>query len=150
MIHSENGRLHHVAHGTILTNAKDCLSDRLACLYRALKEVIEFHVPQEAAVEETFVNKNPASALKLGLARGIVLLAPAYYGLKVGEYSANHVKKAVVGVGHANKEQVALMVRRFLPQSGEVRLDAADALAVAICHAHHQETQKRWKKPSPD
>jgi crossover junction endodeoxyribonuclease RuvC len=89
-------------------------------------------------VEETFVNKNPASTLKLGMARGIVLLAPAQAGLVVGEYAANRIKKSVVGVGHADKNQVALMVQRLLPTSGVVSADAADALAVAICHAHYR------------
>jgi len=93
-------------------------------------------------VEETFVNKNPLSALKLGIARGVVLLAPAYAGLIVGEYAANKVKKSVVGVGHADKTQVAMMVGRLLPKSGGVTKDAADALAVAICHAHHRTFQK--------
>lgn len=145
LIHSNHGRLSHIAHGIIRTPSQESIPERLAFLFQALKGIIETHAPDTAAVEETFVNKNPASALKLGLARGIVLLAPAHYGLPVGEYSANHVKKALVGAGHAAKDQVALMVQRFLPQSGKVRLDAADALAVAICHAHHEETKHRWR-----
>lgn len=92
-------------------------------------------------MEETFVNKNAASALKLGMARGIVLLAPASTGLLVGEYSANKVKKSVVGVGHADKDQVAMMVQRLLTGSQSVTADAADALAVAICHAHYRNSR---------
>ena len=100
--------------------------------------------PDAAAVEETFVNKNPASTLKLGVARGVVLLAPAERGIPVHEYSANLIKKSVVGVGHADKAQVQMMVRRLLPGCLVAGADAADALAVAICHAHHAETQRRW------
>ena len=99
--------------------------------------MLERFRPDEAAVEETFVNKNPASTLKLGVARGVVLLAPAERGLPVAEYSANLIKKSVVGAGHAEKEQVQLMVRRLLPGCAIEQPDAADALAVAICHAHH-------------
>jgi crossover junction endodeoxyribonuclease RuvC len=107
--------------------------------------VIERFRPDQAAVEETFVNRNPASTLKLGVARGVVLLAPAERGLPVAEYSANLIKKAVVGAGHAEKAQVQMMVRRILPGCGVSASDAADALAVAICHAHHAETQRHWK-----
>ena len=101
--------------------------------------------PVEAAVEETFVNKNPTSTLKLGLARGVVLLTPALFGLKVAEYPANLIKKSVVGAGHAAKEQVQMMVRVLLPAAGVAdSADAADALAVAICHAHHRATLNTW------
>jgi len=106
-----------------------------------LCEVIERYTPDEAAVEETFVNVNPASTLKLGMARGVILMTPSHYGLVVGEYSANRVKKSVVGVGHAEKQQVAMMVQRLLPAAGNVTADAADALAVAICHAHFRGMQ---------
>jgi crossover junction endodeoxyribonuclease RuvC len=112
------------------------LSNRLDQLYQQLLDVIRQFQPEEAAVEEVFMNSNPASTLKLGMARGIVLLAPVQYGLKVSEYSANRVKKSVVGVGHADKTQVESMVRLLLPTAGNVTKDAADALAVAICHAH--------------
>ena len=98
----------------------------------------------EAAVEETFVNKNAASTLKLGVARGVALLAPAERGLPVAEYSANMIKKSVVGAGHAEKAQVQLMVRRLLPGCLIAEADAADALAVAICHAHHAATLRAW------
>jgi len=130
--------LTHVDHGIVTSKDTEDLSSRLVSLYSQLIDIIQQYAPQEAAVEETFVNKNPASALKLGTARGVVLLAPAYAGLIVGEYSANKVKKSIVGVGHADKTQVAMMVNRLLPKSGGVTQDAADALAVAICHAHHR------------
>jgi crossover junction endodeoxyribonuclease RuvC len=113
-----------------------------------LNDVLDRFAPDVAAVEETFVNKNPASTLKLGVARGVVLLAPAERGLPVFEYSANLIKKSVVGVGHADKSQVQLMVRRLLPGCEISMPDAADALAVAICHAHHAATRRLWT-PSP-
>jgi crossover junction endodeoxyribonuclease RuvC len=132
----------HVDHGIVTSKDGEALPSRLSSLYTQLVDIIQRYNPQEAAVEETFVNKNPLSALKLGIARGVVLLAPAYAGLIVGEYAANKVKKSVVGVGHADKTQVAMMVGRLLPKSGGVTKDAADALAVAICHAHHRSFQK--------
>ena len=138
IIDVEGSSLTHVDHGIVTSKDTEDLSSRLVSLYSQLIDIIQQYAPQEAAVEETFVNKNPASALKLGTARGVVLLAPAYAGLIVGEYSANKVKKSIVGVGHADKTQVAMMVSRLLPKSGEVAQDAADALAVAICHAHHR------------
>lgn len=138
IVDSLGNRLCHVAHGIIHSNANDELADRLSQLNTALKQVIDQYSPHEAAVEETFVNKNPNSTLKLGMARGVVLLAPAQAGLKVGEYAANRVKKSIVGVGHADKNQVAMMVQRLLPNCGLVTADAADALAVAICHAHYR------------
>jgi len=135
--------LSHVGHGIVTSKDREDLPSRLVSLYTQLIDVIQQYAPQEAAVEETFVNKNPLSALKLGAARGVVLLAPAYAGLTVGEYSANKVKKSVVGVGHADKTQVAMMVGHLLPKSGGVTADAADALAVAICHAHYRLHQQR-------
>jgi crossover junction endodeoxyribonuclease RuvC len=137
-------RLTHVADGVASAPADLPLAERLVLLFRQVNEVLERFRPDEAAVEETFVNKNPASTLKLGVARGVVLLAPAERGLKVAEYSANLVKKSVVGAGHAEKAQVQLMVRRLLPGCAVVKADAADALAVAICHAHHAGTQAAW------
>ena len=109
-----------------------------------MARIIAEYRPDEAAVEETFVNKNPTSTLKLGLARGVALLVPALAGLAVHEYPANLVKKSVVGVGHAAKEQVQMMVRRLLPDAMLGSADAADALAVAICHAHHASTKRHW------
>jgi crossover junction endodeoxyribonuclease RuvC len=120
------------------------MGERLVALFRQVTEVIVRFAPDEAAVEETFVNKNPASTLKLGVARGVVVLAPAERGLKVIEYSTNLVKKSVVGAGHADKTQVQLMVRRLLPGCVIASADAADALAVAICHAHHAGTLNAW------
>lgn len=140
IVDSTGNRLSYVAHGVAKSDSGDELASRLSQLYQELLKIIDLYNPHEAAVEETFVNKNPASTLKLGMARGIVLLAPAQAGLLVGEYAANRVKKSIVGVGHADKNQVALMVQRLLPSCGEVSADAADALAVAICHAHYRAT----------
>lgn len=126
----------HVAHGTIVSETGLSLSERLCQLYLGLKEVLERWQPLEAAVEETFVSKNPASTLKLGQARGVLLLAPAIASIPVFEYAPNLIKKSLVGIGHAKKEQVAMMVNTLLPSAGTVKGDAADALAVALCHAH--------------
>jgi crossover junction endodeoxyribonuclease RuvC len=138
-----DNRLSFVAQGTLTTSSKSPLADRLVELYDGLLNVLELWAPDEAAVEETFVNKNPTSTLKLGQARAIALLVPARLGLGVGEYPPNLVKKTVVGAGHAGKEQVQMMVKTLLPGSGFAGADAADALAVAICHAHHVETNAR-------
>jgi len=143
VLDARDNRLSFVAEGTVTSDAKAQLSDRLMQLYDGLVEVIETWAPELAAVEETFVNKNPTSTLKLGQARGIALLVPARLGLSVGEYSPNLVKKTVVGAGHAGKDQVLMMVKTLLPGSGNAGADAADALAVAICHAHHYETNAR-------
>ena len=137
-------RLVHVADGTIEVPAAQPLAERLAALYRALIEVLDRHGPDAAAVEETFVNKNASSTLKLGVARGVVLLAPAEHGVPVAEYSANLIKKSVVGAGHAGKDQIQMMVRHLLPGCAIAEADAADALAVAICHAHHAGTMRAW------
>ena len=137
VIESEGNRLRHIAHGVVSSAPADALSDRLSSIYSELAKIILTWSPQEAAVEEVFVNKNPASTLKLGMARGIALLAPAMAGLTVGEYAANLVKKSIVGAGHADKAQVAMMVAMLLP-GVTAKADAADALAVAICHAHHR------------
>lgn len=142
IIESMGSSLIYIAHGHIKTNTSEDLPQRLAHIFRVLTDVIHEYQPEEAAVEETFVNKNPASALKLGTARGAVILAPSILNLWVAEYSANKVKKAVVGVGHADKSQVEMMVRILLPRCGHVTKDAADALAVAICHAHNRNALK--------
>ena len=141
LIESVGSRLIHVADGAISTKADVPLPERLAFIYRALGELLREWTPAEAAIEHTYVNKNPAAALKLGQARGIALLAPAMAGLVVAEYQAMEVKRAVVGTGHADKIQVADMVRRLLPGARLARADAADALAIAICHAHHRGTR---------
>jgi crossover junction endodeoxyribonuclease RuvC len=144
IIDVDGNRLRHVADGVAGARADLPLGERLVALFRQVGEVLERFRPDAAAVEETFVNKNPASTLKLGVARGVVLLAPAERGVPVAEYSANMVKKSVVGAGHAEKAQVQLMVRRLLPGCTAVRADAADALAVAICHAHRAGTMTAW------
>jgi len=137
-------RLSHVADGVVHAPTDRPLAERLVVLYRQLGEVLGRFHPDEAAVEESFVNRNAASTLRLGVARGVVLLAPAERGLPVAEYSANLIKKSVVGAGHAEKGQVQLMVRRLLPGCAIAEPDAADALAVAICHAHHAGTLRAW------
>ncbi|MCE1237571.1 MAG: crossover junction endodeoxyribonuclease RuvC [Hyphomicrobiales bacterium] len=136
-------RLSFVACGTITSTAGDELAGRLVELYDGLEAVIAAHGPDEAAVEHTFVNTNPTATLKLGQARGVALLAPAKAGLSVAEYAPNAVKKAIVGAGHADKEQIQHMVRILLPKATWKGPDAADALAIAICHAHHRQTLAR-------
>ncbi len=135
-------RLRHIADGVVRVAADRPMSDRLVVLHDALVRIIEHYRPQEAAVEETFVNKNPASTLKLGHARGVVLLVPARAGLPVAEYSANRIKKSVTGVGHADKAQVQMMVKTLLPAARVESSDAADALAAAICHAHYMGSRR--------
>ncbi|MCS6892004.1 MAG: crossover junction endodeoxyribonuclease RuvC [Rhodovarius sp.] len=141
LIEAAGGRLSWIADGAISTRAGTPLPERLAEIHRALCELLLAWRPAEAAVEHTYVNRNPAAALKLGQARGVVLLAPALAGVPVAEYQAMEVKRAVVGSGHAAKEQVQEMVRRLLPGARLSRADAADALAIAICHAHHRESR---------
>jgi crossover junction endodeoxyribonuclease RuvC len=142
VIEVNGNRLRHVAHGVIKVPIEGSLASRLDNLFEGVLAALAKHKPEEAAVEETFVNVNPASTLKLGQARGVVLLAPARAGLPVFEYAANLVKKSVVGAGHADKRQVAMMVGRLLP-GVTATADAADALAIAICHAHHRATARR-------
>ncbi len=137
VIAAEGNRLSHIANGHIKTLTTMTLADRLVVLHDALAELLIEHRPGGAAVEEVFVNVNPQSTLKLGQARGVVLLAAARSGIVVGEYSAKHVKKAVVGTGGAEKQQVHAMVSRMMPGIRIAGADAADALAVAITHAHH-------------
>ncbi|HHW33826.1 MAG TPA: crossover junction endodeoxyribonuclease RuvC [Paracoccus solventivorans] len=136
VIVADGSRLRHVANGIIRSRA-DSLAARLCDLHAGLVAVIAAHAPDAAAVEQTFVNKDAVGTLKLGQARGVALLAPAQAGLKVGEYAPNAVKKTVVGVGHAQKGQVEHMVRVQLPGVEIAGPDAADALAIAICHARH-------------
>jgi crossover junction endodeoxyribonuclease RuvC len=145
VIEAAGNRLRHVADGAVHSTDARPLAERLVELHDGLARIIAEFRPDEAAVEETFVNKNPTSTLKLGLARGVALLVPALAGLKVHEYPANLVKKSVVGAGHAAKEQVQMMVRRLLPGAMIGSPDAADALAVAICHAHHAATNRIWR-----
>jgi crossover junction endodeoxyribonuclease RuvC len=144
VIDAEGNHLRHVANGVVVSDGKADLAQRLLQLHRGLAVVVAAHRPETAAVEVTLANKNPSSTLKLGMARGIALLTPALDGLVVAEYLPMIVKKAVVGTGHADKAQVAMMVARLLPGCSVAAPDAADALAVAICHAHHVSTGRRW------
>ncbi|MGU3494699.1 crossover junction endodeoxyribonuclease RuvC [Xanthobacteraceae bacterium A53D] len=138
VIEAEGTRLTYVACGTILPPETAPMAERLAILHRGLAEVLACHAPQEAAVEETFVNMNPSSTLKLGQARGVVMLAPAQAGLSVAEYAPLLVKKTVVGAGRAEKAQIRMMIGVLLPKADPKTEDAADALAVAVTHAHHR------------
>ena len=136
IIESTGNRLRHIAHGTVKTHAAEPLADRLAALYSGLEGIIAAHACASAAIEEVFVNANPQSTLKLGQARGVVMLSAARAGLPVSEYATRLVKKAIVGTGGADKAQVHAMVERLLPGTKVTGADAADALAVAITHAH--------------
>ena len=142
MIAAVGNRLSHISNGQISTDAKAPLPERLVALDIALADLMLQHQPEAAAVEEVFVNANPQSTLKLGQARGVCLLAVARTGLDVGEYAARLIKKAVVGVGNAEKAQVHAMVARLLPGVKISGSDAADALAVAITHAHHLASRR--------
>jgi crossover junction endodeoxyribonuclease RuvC len=143
LIEAEGNRLKHIANGQLKTDSSAPLPRRLAHLADQLEALLADHHPDTAAVEEVFVNKNPQSTLKLGQARGVVIMVAARAGIDVGEYAARLVKKAVVGVGNAEKAQVHAMVARLLPGDKIAGPDAADALAVAITHAHHLATSKR-------
>jgi len=140
VIEFDGNRLGHVANGVVKTASGAALAERLVRLHEGLTRVIERYRPVEAAVEETFVSTNAASTLKLGQARGVALLVPANAGLAVAEYPPNLIKKTVVGAGHAAKEQIQMMVATLLPGVTLAGADAADALAVAICHAHHRQS----------
>lgn len=146
IIESEGHALRFVACGLIKSNTADSLPERLRHIDEELSSVVKQWTPDSAAVEETFVNKNPASALKLGQARGVALVVPARMGLPVSEYSANLVKKSIVGAGHAAKGQIGMMIRVLLPACGPQGEDESDALAVAICHAHHAHSAKTLQK----
>jgi len=144
VIDVDGNRLRHIGDGVIATDSEQSVPERLKTLHDALMALLERLRPDEAAVEETYVNRNGAATLKLGYARGVALLAPALAGVAVTEYGAKSVKKAVVGTGGADKDQVEMMVRRLLPGALIRRADAADALAVAICHAHHRASRLIW------
>jgi crossover junction endodeoxyribonuclease RuvC len=148
VIVADGNRLRHVADGVVRSRGDGAMADRLAQIFHGIRVVIETYNPQSAAVEKTFVNANGASTLSLGQARGVTLLAPALVGLPVAEYAANLVKKSLTGAGHAGKAQVAAMVAALLPGARLATPDAADALAVAICHAHHYGTARRWAVPA--
>lgn len=148
VLEAEGNRLRHVADGVFATDGTEDVPLRLKALDDALANLLAQYMPDEAAVEETYVNRNATATLKLGYARGVALLAPARAGIPVFEYGAKTVKLAVVGTGGADKTQVGLMVKRLLPGAAQKRADAADALAVAICHAHHRSTSNVWKSVS--
>lgn len=141
MVDWDGARLSFVACGTITSEPGEPMADRLAALFLGLERVLAAWSPAEAAVEETFVNGNARSALKLGQARGVALVVPARFGLSVAEYAPNAVKKTVTGTGHADKSQIRAMIRYLLPQARPQSADAADALAVAITHAHHRRAR---------
>lgn len=142
VIDVQGNKLTHISHGVIKTESKAILSERLKHIFEELTKMLTLWQPTDAAIEETFMNNNAASALKLGAARGAGMLAPAAFGLAVAEYPANLVKKSVVGAGHADKGQVQAMIKVLLP-GVEASSDAADALAIAICHAHHAATRTK-------
>lgn len=149
IVESAGSRLTFVACGSIHSDAALSLGERLRQLHLGLADVLQMHMPEEAAVEETFVNRDPQSALKLGQARGVALVVPALAGIPVAEYAANLVKKTVVGAGHAEKRQVAMMIKVLLPKADARSADAADALAVAICHAQHRGAHSRLLAIAP-
>lgn len=138
VIESRGNALRFVASGTITSDPAEELAARLCALHDGLAAIVRLHAPQEAAVENTFVNRDATATLKLGQARGIAMLVPAQAGLVVAEYAPNAVKKAVVGAGHADKNQINMMVKVLMPKAIFDSNDAADALAIAICHAHHR------------
>ena len=142
VIEARAGRISHVANGLCRSEGDD-LAARLLSLHAQLTAIVAEHAPAAAAVEQTFVNRDGAGTLKLGQARGIAMLVPAAAGLSVGEYAPNAVKKTIVGVGHADKRQIDHMVRLQLPGVEIAGADAADALAVALCHAHHLQSAGR-------
>ena len=142
VIRADGNRLSHVANGQVRTDPKQALPARLVRLEEELGRVIDAHGPAEAAVEEVFLNENPQSTLKLGQARGVILLALARRGVQIGEYAPRLVKKALVGTGGADKAQIHFMVQRLLPGVKIAGADAADALAVAITHAHHLASRR--------
>ena len=140
VVEIEGNRLTFVACGSVSTDDKADLACRLLALHDGLFRIVEEFVPDEAAVEATFVNKDAAATLKLGQARGIAMLVPARASVPVSEYAPNLVKKTIVGAGHCEKEQIRLMLRVLLPKADPQTHDAADALAIAVCHAHHRQS----------
>ena len=134
-----NNQFRHIANGTLNISEKGTLPERLAEIYKRLREVLEQYKPEEVAVEEVFVNVNPSSTLKLGQARGVAILTPSLLGISVFEYSPNLIKKSVVGIGHATKEQIQMMVGVLLNKPKIDSEHSGDALAMAICHAHNRK-----------
>ena len=150
IVEIEANHLRHLANGVVATNPDAPTGARLRQLHDGIAALLRDYAPHEAAVEETLANRNPASTLKLGMARGTALLVTALAGVPVREYLPMAVKKAVVGTGHARKEQVAAMVGHLLPGCAPAGADAADALAVAICHAHSRASLRRWGEAASD
>lgn len=144
MIEARGNALRHIANGVVRSDPKADLAQRLLELHEGIKSVVESFQPDVGAVETTLANKNPSSTLKLGMARGVALLTPATLGVPMGEYLPMIVKKSVVGTGHADKKQVQMMIQRLLPGCEIVAADSADALAVAVCHAHNVATKGHW------
>lgn len=140
VIEADGNRLIYVACGSVEPSDDLPLSSRLLTIHEGLTAVLSTHNPMEAAVEQTFVNKDGVATLKLGQARGVAMLAPAMFGISVAEYAPNQVKKTVVGAGHADKQQIAMMLKILLPKAEPPSADAADALAIAITHAHHRQS----------
>jgi crossover junction endodeoxyribonuclease RuvC len=138
LIEADGNRLIPIGCGSLETSERAALSERLLAIHDGLIAVIERYAPHEAAVEQTFVNNNAVATLKLGQARGIAMLVPARAGLHVAEYAPNLVKKSIVGSGHGEKAQVRMMIGVLLPKADPKSDDAADALAIAVCHAHHR------------
>jgi crossover junction endodeoxyribonuclease RuvC len=136
----DGNRLGYIACGSVTTNDRLDLAARLVAIHKGLLDVIATHAPDEAAVEATFVNRDATATLKLGQARGVAMLVPALQGLTVAEYAPNLVKKTIVGAGHGEKAQIRMMVGVLLPRADPQSDDAADALAVAVCHAHHRQS----------
>ncbi|MGI9499073.1 MAG: crossover junction endodeoxyribonuclease RuvC [Geminicoccaceae bacterium] len=150
VIFSHDNTISFRAAGVVTSDPADPLAERLDALYRGLKDVVQGFAPDAAAVEETVINRNAGSSLKLGQARGVALLAAAHAGVPVTEYASKTVKRAVVGTGAAQKGQVAMMVQTLLPGAGPVKGDAADALAVAVCHAHYRAHLERIAQIAPE
>jgi crossover junction endodeoxyribonuclease RuvC len=146
IIEADGNKLRHLADGVIATDGAASVPERLKVLHDALAMLLAQYRPHEAAVEQTYVNRNGTATLKLGYARGVALLAPALSGIPVTEYAAKSVKMAVVGTGGADKAQVQMMVQRLLPGAAIRRADAADALAVAVCHAHYRASNGTWHR----
>ena len=140
VIETEGNRLIYVACGSVEPPDDLPLASRLLAIHEGLAAVLSRHTPMEAAVEQTFVNKDGVATLKLGQARGVAMLSPAMFGISVAEYAPNQVKKTVVGAGHADKQQIAMMLKILLPKAEPPSADAADALAIAITHAHHRQS----------
>lgn len=145
VIQQQGHHLRLLGYGLIKPPVKNELSDRLGFLHKEFVKILDLYKPHSVAIEETFVNKNPVSTLKLGHARGVLMMTPSLYNMPVFEYGANKIKKSIVGAGHADKDQMMAMIQRLLPEvNSDLTSDSADALAVAICHAHHQLFSKNF------